>query len=376
MPIEPIGDIGIAGLTDSSVTTLTWETASDWDSAVDEAGVVHEAVANSDNDDASLLKQGYSKTSPYKAADLIAYYALDEDSGTTVYDFSGNAHDATNNGSTQGANGILNSTCYDHGGSGYVESDDQSPFGGLTAITVASWVNIGTISDDYIVASVGDLGLSDASWDIWIDNSGGTTGNSNTLSFDMKDSTQTNAKTEGSDNAVPEGTWALVGGTWGGGNNRVWVDAVDVSASLEGVSDMQDANFPMTVGTGSDHTRTIPDRQDEVWVWETEFSQSDWQTLYDRASTGYLETATKSFAASQTPDLTGLDYTLNGVSLSVDVIGSPGTGSEETVTQSLTGASSYTLSWSNSHTDFRLKINFDTGDVTTTATVNSISLSS
>lgn len=90
--------------------------------------------------------------------------------------------------------------------------------------------------------------------------------------------------------------------------------------------------------------------------------------------TGNLVTATKTYSSSVTPDLDALDYTLNSQTITVDVIGSPGTASEEVVSQTLDGSSSYALSWSNSHTDFRVKPILETTDQTTTPTVNSISL--
>lgn len=91
-------------------------------------------------------------------------------------------------------------------------------------------------------------------------------------------------------------------------------------------------------------------------------------------TTGSIETATKSFATDVQPDLSGLTYSLNGGSMSVDVIGSPGTGSEETVTQTLDGSSSYSLSWSNSHTDFRIKVNFTAADRDSNQTFSAVTL--
>lgn len=91
-------------------------------------------------------------------------------------------------------------------------------------------------------------------------------------------------------------------------------------------------------------------------------------------SSGTLTTIEKSFSTPQTPDLTGLSYTLNGESISVDVVGSPGTASEEIVTQSLGGASSYDLAWNASHSDFEVVFNLSTADDQTTPTVDDLTL--
>jgi len=119
------------------MTDLTWD-ATDLDNADSEDGVVHESVANSDHDDNSVLKQGYRLASPFLASDTIAYYALQEDSGTIVNDFSGNANDATNSGATVGQTGLLGTTSYSFDG-----TDDfcEGPEVGYTdPVTLSIWM--------------------------------------------------------------------------------------------------------------------------------------------------------------------------------------------------------------------------------------------
>jgi len=87
-----------------------------------------------------------------------------------------------------------------------------------------------------------------------------------------------------------------------------------------------------------------------------------------------LTTGTKSFSSSVSPDLQNLTYSLNGQSVTLDIIGSPGTGSEEVVSQTLDGSASYTLTWSNSHTDFRVKVNMSSNDGITDPSVSRVEL--
>lgn len=102
----------------------TWETQTDWDSATSENGVVHESVANVDHSDATLLKQGYSAASPFKSADLGAYYPLHEDSGSTAYDQSGNNNDGTISGATLNASAPLGTTAYSFDGDFFGSTDN------------------------------------------------------------------------------------------------------------------------------------------------------------------------------------------------------------------------------------------------------------
>lgn len=86
-----------------------------------------------------------------------------------------------------------------------------------------------------------------------------------------------------------------------------------------------------------------------IW-WDNAFG------VFQNASE--LTTDTKTFSEGTQPDLQNLTYTLNSQSIVLDVIGSPGTASEEVVSQTLDGSSSYSLTWSNGHTDFRITIDF------------------
>jgi len=88
--------------------------------------------------------------------------------------------------------------------------------------------------------------------------------------------------------------------------------------------------------------------------------------MAEYVSSGTLTTTTKSFADPVKPDLTSLVYSLNGESITIDVVGSPGTASEEIITQSLDGGSDYNLNWSTAHTDFRLEFTLSTADTSTT----------
>ena len=91
-------------------------------------------------------------------------------------------------------------------------------------------------------------------------------------------------------------------------------------------------------------------------------------------SSGSLTTVEQSFGSPQTPDLTGLVYTLNGETIQVDVVGSPGDAGEETQSVTLDGASSYDLTWSSAHTDFEVVFNLSTADDSQTPVVDDLTL--
>lgn len=85
----------------------TWETDTDWDNATAEDGVEHESVANTANDDATSVEQGYTYTNYQVTPAPVAHYPLQETSGTTATDVA-ETNDGTYNGATpDGATGPL-----------------------------------------------------------------------------------------------------------------------------------------------------------------------------------------------------------------------------------------------------------------------------
>ena len=115
---------------------ISWSTAADWDAASFEDGVVHESVANTDHNDATSVKRGYSIESPYLSGSLDAYYPLHEDSGGTAYDFSGNGNDAVIYGATQGYDAPLGTTMYGFDGNSDYLDTGLNPDGGDLSISV------------------------------------------------------------------------------------------------------------------------------------------------------------------------------------------------------------------------------------------------
>lgn len=87
-----------------------------WDEVDSEGGVAHESVANTDHDDATILKQGFDYSGLPLGVSWAAFWPLHEDSGTTTNDISGNGHTGTISGASVGAGGIFDSTAYNFDG--------------------------------------------------------------------------------------------------------------------------------------------------------------------------------------------------------------------------------------------------------------------
>jgi len=374
MPLTPIGDIASGGLAESVASgTLTWETATDWDSAVSESQVVHETTGDYSDTD---VQQGYP-ASPF--ASLVSHYPLHEDSGTSFAD-AGGVQDGNINGSvTLGANGVLNATSFDFPGTDgnycdipYTSSHDLSTHTVLMLINITNKPG-GSDYDQYITRRDGAGSAPDSTWQLMMNE-----GQQND-EFRYTIGSGSNFSNVFSASNIVTGTWYLVGCTYdtATGDQKVWVDGNnDASASPNYGSLANGSSQEHYIGARADlNSGKFADaRICHYMIFDTALGASEWSTLYDTLSSGTLTTATKSFAASTKPDLQNLSYTLNGETASLDIIGSPGTASEEIVTQSLTGATSYSLTWSNSHTDFRVKIDTSSSSVPAAAVIGRVEL--
>lgn len=361
---------GIANVSYSNVTTLTWETTSDWDNAVSETGVVHEAYTDNNADE---VRAGYPSTDE-GGSNLLAYYPSDEDSGSTLTDVTGNGRDMSLNGASVNSelNGPLNFSAIDYDG-----TDDYAVYNGpndsYAQYTVAMWIRHDSFNDSLFDNTAWGIDAPDFGNDSqWGFDSGNTDWrctvrmqNSDSIAYERNDSIST-------------GQWYFVVFTFNQGDvYEVYVDGSSLGADSVPNSQLDVGSWYTAVDALSENDFadvTI----NHIRVYNRFFQQSDVDTLYNGVlQNANLLTNTKSFSSSQSPDLVGLDYDLNSADASIDVIGSPGGAGEETVSQTLDGSTSYPLSWSSGHTDFRVRLNFNpinTDNPVTSPVIRSVGL--
>jgi hypothetical protein len=363
MALTPIGDIASGGLTESAPTgTLTWETASDWNSAADAKSVAHAVYGDVADDSFFELNIPPAYAASGNAAPLC-HYVMNESSGDLTDEVAG--YTATANGSfTYDVAGVGSQTAIDFPGS-------NDYFVGGSGFNLS-----GNTSASSVIVAQSDT-PNDGDWHAMIQ-FGAANGNS--LWGPSK-----SADNEWAFNGFGGSPADWQTGTAADSDIHVHIITYDSgSGTLEWFIDGTSIGTHSNTYDWGSGDEEIGRRLDDRFYWDGWLQHG---MVYDRVLTsteiayisgvisdGYLETATKSFSATSQPDLQNLSYSLNGESITLDVIGSPGTGSEEIVSQTLDGASSYTLSWSSSHTDFRIKANLDTTTPTTSPTVNRMEL--
>lgn len=341
----------------TSTETLTWGTASDWDAAVSESGVVHESFL--DLPGADTVQLGYPSYDETGQNSLLSYYPM-SDSGNGITEVSGNWPDGSEGGSpTYDVTGPFGQTAIDF--------DDANP----DYFTISQPSDLPVNDDSHtIVAWVYFDAYNRAQFTWW-----GAENDNEARGFRSMDN-----DTDGNEDDLKGYFWGNDHDQTAGWNTGTWVmvswrydgstSYLDLNGTNQGTYSAGAVNTAGSdVGIGARISSLTADdlmdgRIGHVRIYNRALSESELSDLY--LTSGSITTATKSFASSVKPDLQNLQYSLNGESIDLDVIGSPGTASEEVITVTLDGSTSYSLNWNDSHSDFRIRPNLSTSAITGT----------
>lgn len=281
---------------------------------------------------------------------LIGHYPLDEATGK-AHDHSATHNDATVNGATHGADGILGTGAYSFDG-----TDDHltvADYGlGAGDVTISAWVypetiHRGTIlrrydgTDDVIqffITENGELAFQ-------VGHAGGTEINNNGVG------------------SYTSGAWNHLVAVlfFDEGINRIYRDGVLQNELTGSVADFTDTTT-VNIGRAEDGSNHLNGRLSDLRVYNHALSPAEVRYLYRTGTTGTVMTDTKTHGSAVSPDYKA-DVDLNGQAATAYIIGSPGTSSEEMVSVALSdGVNRYALSWANTHTDFRTVVVTDLSD--------------
>lgn len=356
---------GIASFSTATVATVTWETATDWDNAVAENGIIHEASQTGfDTPGADVLAMGYPSYD-IGGTNLKIYYPMNEDSSGPIHDLIDN-----NDASEIGGPTYQNTGPWGRDAPGYDGSDDGHQTGDPSA---AADISTGTLLGWWYPTSSGNRRNAFRR----VAASGGL------MRWKIDRESDDSLRFQGGDG---NNNWSYTGGTVSTNTWSFWACTVDGSRIKMWLNDTKvvDTSDSRTMGGSQSEEIDLANRGGgEAWpgrtgyfrVYDRVLSETEVVDRYNWATAGDLTTATKSFSSNQQPDLQNLVYSLNGETITLDVIGSPGTASEEIVSQTLDGSTGYTLTWSSGHTDFRVKVNMSTSAVTaTTPTLSKVEL--
>lgn len=370
MGLGAIGDMGGGGLNAVSATPKTWDAAADWDAAVDEQGVVHESFGDLPGD--GTIQLGYPSYDEFGTSSLLGYYDMGDSAGPLTEQVGGNWTDATESGNpTYDNTGPLGLSAvrYDGTDDYHTVSEPSDLPLGSDPRTAVIWWNTDSITDNdqETFFAWGGEGTEDHNFALRTrDSNSDNTEDALYLFYWANDHSTGNL-------GYSAGAWNFAVVAYDGSTSYIAHNGGTYDTYSAGAVNTQ--SNPVRIGRRSESTSQIMDGGlAHFRVYDRALSQSEADALYV-LSGSYLTTATKTFASPVSPDLSNLSYNLNSETITLDVIGSPGGGGEETVSQSLDGSTSYALSWSSSHTDFRVKINMSSSTPTASPDFSAVTLS-
>lgn len=287
----------------------TWETATDWDNAQSEGGVAHESVANTDHNDATIVKQGYPINTPLYSPNL--FYPFHEDSGSTAYDFGSSGVNATiESGVTVGVAGILSTTA--HSFSGNDSSGNSVGVGDIdilsgSSATLCAWIYVSSFNS----GSTDTGHFSDTHGQIIGKQGSSASDSGDNYELGVLDNGQVGWYVDaGSGSTVVEGgslstgTWYFLAATYSSSNGdiEIFVDASSVGTNTASTGGLGGNNNPIGIGSIADdggnygdNYFTFDGRISHPMFFNKVLTNSEIQNLYDVANTnGSLTTTSQS----------------------------------------------------------------------------------
>ncbi len=215
------------------------------------------------------------------SAELVGWWRLDETSGTTVHDSSGNGNDGTLNGNPQWAAGIIGGALHLDGSSDYV----QIPFSESLRVlnrgdfTFTLWLNADEIDKKHIVFQQMDLNGLGRSWL--------TIGDGNA---DNNIRTYVGGAYTVSGFVIEAGEWyhAAVVVTEGGANDSI---QIYVNGEPEGnprQDSMEDCEGDFLIGCGKNLASAFTDGLvDDVRIYSRALTEDDLQVIMEGGKGGF-----------------------------------------------------------------------------------------
>lgn len=349
--------------TDSDTPTaetaaVLWETATDWNAAQSETGLVHEPWATAGD---AAVQLGYSTNTE----GLLSHYPLNDTPEDEVQEVVGD-YSGRINGTIDVVEGLHNGRAWQFG-DGYIAVDNPPVIPAGQSFTCAFWLRTTasglTFKTNYLFEYKGGSSRI-----------GITYNRSGQLLIDTAehDTLATSGETP-----VNDGEWHYIVTTVDqpSGTVRQYVDG-ELDAETPNYGDTVDlSSGRAAIGSDVAGEKTLDGAIDEFQVYKRALTAERIADLYKAATHGRLRTATKRAPGAMTPNLTALDYALNDGRIELEIVGDPEGNREERITVELDGDSTYDLDWKSVHTAFNVQATLETPSPTKTPVLRRIGLS-
>ena len=250
-------------------------------------------------------------TSTAGAAGLVAAYAFDEGSGTTVTDLSGNGNNGTVANTTWAATGKYGKALNFNGTSALVTVPNAASLQLSTAMTLEAWVNPSTVSSawrDVIYKGDDNYYLEGTSSNGGAPALGGTFGGANANIYGT---------------ALTANVWTHLAATYDGATLRLYVNGVQAS-SLARTGAIATSSNPLQIGGDSLYGQYFRGLIDEVRIYNRALSVAEIQADMNTPLGGGADTTPPSVPTGLTATAAGSSAINLGWTASTDNVGVTG----------------------------------------------------
>jgi hypothetical protein len=290
-----IANYGVSGVTITGATlgadnrTVTLTTGADLSESVSYTLTVNNVTDVSGNPIAGNSQMGFDYTAILLSDGLVAYWNLDENSGSVANDLSGNNHTGTVSGA-QWAPGMYNSGLDFGGGTDHVDVGNIDVVAGGTGndgLTLAFWFQANSfgVSDARLISKSTSANEQDHYWMVSTISDNGTK-----LRMRLKAGGTTTTLIAGSGN-LTAGEWYHAVATYDGSNMRLYLEKQEVgSVAKTGTIDVSSSvsvwlgNNPGTSNQGFDGL------MDDIRIYDRALTPAEITILYDNGGSTGTET--------------------------------------------------------------------------------------
>ncbi len=210
--------------------------------------------------------------------ELIAHWKLDEPSGTTAADSSGNGYDGTLvNGPIWTSGKIGNALSFD-GVNDYIRNSASAFNFGPSDFSISLWIKqVASQQMDY-AGIISKGAYKNSGWYLNVDNGA----NRDVLVFVTNQNNAAQGTITG--HAIPDNTWTHIVAVRQGPSARIYINGADVTASSDGASDPADSTYDLEVGAVTGDNLYFKGSIDDVRIYDYALSDSEVQELYTKAA--------------------------------------------------------------------------------------------
>lgn len=221
---------------------------------------------------------------------LVGHWTLDETTGTTMNDGSGNANTGTLNGTTADNSsilGIVNNAINFDATDDYIAIPDSASLNPSSEITLAAWIKSTSIASGGTLRRIISKwqGGTNNDYNLFITNVDfGSDGLANQIAFEAKDSSNaTLFLFDADDNSVVggDGKWHFVAGTYDGSTAAIYLNGSLVN-SVAASGTLKDSTTPLNIGRSEEGgwPHHFGGDIDDVRIYDRALSATEIQQLY------------------------------------------------------------------------------------------------